>query len=114
MDRRNFIKFGAGIFGGTCLASRNLTASYAKQVNKDDTAVLFLFLSGGATHIETFNPIPLAPAERRSTTGAIKTNVVGMELGGLFKELSKRADKIVIPRAFGHRDQNHASTVHWG
>ena len=113
MNRRNFIKIGASAFGGTCLISGDLTASYSKKINNDDKAVLFVFLSGGATHIETFNPIPLAPAERRSTTGSTKTNVVGMELGGLFKELSKRANKIVIPRAFGHRDQNHASAVHW-
>ena len=74
---------------------------------------MFLFLGGGASHIETFNPIPLAPADRRSVTGDIKTNVAGIELGGLFKELSKRTDKIAIPRAFGHRDQNHTSAVHW-
>ena len=46
-------------------------------------------------------------------TGAINTNVAGVEIGGLFTELAKRADKIAIPRAFGHRDQNHASAVHW-
>ena len=113
MKRRDFIKYSASIFGGTCLSTGNITASYAQDIKEDEKAVLFIFLGGGATHIETFNPIPFAPVERRSTTGSIKTNVVGMELGGLFKELSKRADKIVIPRAFGHRDQNHASAVHW-
>ena len=40
-----------------------------------DTAVIYLFLSGGATHIETFNPIPNAPADRRSITGHVNTNV---------------------------------------
>ena len=108
ISRRNLIKLGAGTF-----VAGNVTATYAEEKNKDDTAVLFLFLGGGASHIETFNPIPLAPADRRSVTGAINTNVVGVEIGGLFTELAKRADKIAIPRAFGHRDQNHASDVHW-
>ena len=108
MKRRDFIKVGA-----TTFAIGNVTASYADESKKDDTAVLFLFLGGGASHIETFNPIPLAPADRRSVTGAINTNVAGVEIGGLFTELAKRADKIAIPRAFGHRDQNHASAVHW-
>jgi len=108
MKRRDFIKVGASTF-----AIGNVTASYADESKKDDTAVLFLFLGGGASHIETFNPIPLAPADRRSVTGAINTNVAGVEIGGLFTELAKRADKIAIPRAFGHRDQNHASAVHW-
>jgi hypothetical protein len=108
MKRRDFVKLGA-----TTFACGNITAGYADDKQKDDTAVLFLFLGGGASHIETFNPVPFAPADRRSVTGATKTNVTGIELGGLFKELSKRTDKIVIPRAFGHRDQNHASAVHW-
>lgn len=108
MKRRDFIKLGVGTY-----ALGNVTASIADDRSKDDPAVLFLFLNGGASHIETFNPIPLAPADRRSTTGSIKTNVTGVEIGGLFKELAKRTDKIVIPRAFGHRDQNHASSVHW-
>ena len=108
INRRNLIKLGAGTF-----VAGNVTATYAEEKNKDDTAVLFLFLGGGASHIETFNPIPLAPADRRSVTGAINTNVAGVEIGGLFTELAKRADKIAIPRAFGHRDQNHASAVHW-
>ena len=108
MKRRDFIKVGA-----TTFAIGNVTASYADESKKDDTAVLFLFLGGGASHIETFNPIPLAPADRRSVTGAINTNVAGVEIGGLFTELAKRTDKIAIPRAFGHRDQNHASAVHW-
>jgi hypothetical protein len=108
MKRRDFIKLGA-----TTFALGNIEATYAESKNSNDPAVLFVFLNGGASHIETFNPIPFAPADRRSVTGAIKTNVAGVELGGLFKELSKRTDKIVIPRAFGHRDQNHASSVHW-
>ena len=108
MRRRDFIKVGA-----TTFAIGNVTASYADESKKDDTAVLFLFLGGGASHIETFNPIPLAPADRRSVTGSIGTNVAGVEIGGLFKELAKRTNKIAIPRAFGHRDQNHASAVHW-
>jgi hypothetical protein len=108
IKRRDFIKYGT-----TGFLAGNIKASYAEEKQKDDPAVLFLFLSGGASHIETFNPIPYAPADRRSVTGARKTNVPGIELGGLFSELANRTDKIVIPRAFGHRDQNHASAVHW-
>jgi len=108
MKRRDFIKVGA-----TTFACGNITASYANDNQKQDPAILFLFLGGGASHIETFNPIPLAPADRRSVTGSVKTNVAGIEIGGLFKELAKRTNKIAIPRAFGHRDQNHASSVHW-
>jgi hypothetical protein len=113
MKRRDFIRYNAGSLGGACISTGNITASYGKDKNPDDPAVLFLFLSGGATHIETFNPIPTAPPERRGTTGAIDTNVEGIQIGGLFKELAKRTDKIAIARGFGHRDANHASATHW-
>ena len=43
MKRRDFIKLGA-----TTFACGNITASYADDKKKDDTAVLFLFLGGGA------------------------------------------------------------------
>jgi hypothetical protein len=108
MKRRDFLKVGASTF-----VVGNVSGTYAEEKNKSETAVLYVFLNGGASHIETFNPVPLAPADRRSTTGAIQTNVAGIEIGGLFKEVAKRTHKIAIPRAFGHRDQNHASSVHW-
>jgi hypothetical protein len=112
MNRRSFIKHGAFV-GGSFLTYGNVFASSNNNPNPDDTAVLFVFLNGGATHIETFNPVPQAPIEFRSTTGAIDTNVPGLQVGGLFKNLAQRANKVVIPRAFGHKDQNHASSVHW-
>lgn len=96
---------------GSFLCTGNMAFSQERQ--NDDRAVVYLFLGGGASHIETFNPIPGAPGDRRSVTGAVNTNVPGMQLGGLFKELSNRADKLSIVRSFHHRDANHASATHW-
>ena len=110
MDRRNFL-LTTGAMGGM-LTQGNV--SFAQDTNeKDKNAVIYVFLGGGATHIETFNPIPLAPSNYRSVTGTARTNVAGMELGGLFKELAKKGDKIALARAFHHRDANHASATHW-
>ena len=92
MNRRSFIKHGAFV-GGSFLTYGNVFASSNNNPNPDDTAVLFVFLNGGATHIETFNPVPQAPVEFRSTTGAIDTNVPGLQVGGLFKNLAQRANK---------------------
>jgi hypothetical protein len=115
MNRRNFL-ITAGITG--------LTASYNNisfSVNQDnnpnykpsENSVIYLFLNGGPTHIETFNPIPTAPSDRRSIIGSLKTNVNGMEIGGLWNNLSKVADKFCIVRSFAHSDPNHESAVHW-
>jgi len=111
INRRLFLSSAAGVGGMLSLGN----VSFADEINKDENqkSVLFLFLAGGATHIETFNPIPNAPSDRRSVTGHVKTNVPGMELGGLFKELAKKGDQISIFRGFHHRDSNHASATHW-
>jgi hypothetical protein len=70
MNRRSFLSNSA-LFSSLYLGG--VSASYAKYdklVNSNDNAVIFVFLGGGATHIETFNPIPNSPVERRSVTGA--------------------------------------------
>lgn len=110
MNRRNFLLTAGAM--GTMITHGNI--SFADDIeDKDQNAVIFLFLGGGASHIETFNPIPEAPSDRRSVTGAVTTNVPGMQLGGLFKDLAKIGHKISIVRSFAHRDANHASATHW-
>lgn len=110
MLRRNFIQ---SIVGGIAIAGN---ISFASEVKEKDTAqngVLFIWLGGGASHIETFNPIPHADANRRSVTGSINTNVNGIRIGGLFKNIANQADKYAIVHNFGHRDANHSSATHW-
>ena len=99
MNRRDFLASTSAL--GITLTNGNI--SFA-ETNKDkDTAVIYLFLSGGATHIETFNPIPNAPADRRSVTGHVNTNVAGMQFGGLFKNLARQGDRIANFHSFHHR-----------
>lgn len=118
MKRRDFIKYGISTLGGVGLTYGNLNISYANEkyapkFTPNDNSVIFLFLGGGASHIETFNPIPNAPVERRSVTGHIDTSVPGMKLGGLFTELGKRADKITVFHGFYHKDSNHSTATNW-
>ena len=109
MNRRDFVISSSAL--GSFLSLNNV--GFSTEFDKDNRAVIFLFLNGGATHIETFNPIPTAASDRRSVTGYVNTNVSGMKFGGLFKNLAKKADKISTYHAFGHRDANHASAQHW-
>ena len=115
MNRRHFL-LTAGIAGLT--ASHNnisFGVNYDNNPNfkPSENSAIYLFLNGGPTHIETFNPIPNATTDRRSITGSLPTKVVGMELGGLWNNLSNHADKFAIVRSFAHNDPNHESAVHW-
>lgn len=110
MNRRIFLQIGAL---GTFTSINNLSwAKYDSLVDNNENAVIMLYLSGGPTTTELFNPIPDAPVEFRSVTGFVDTKA-GYKLGGLFTELAKESEHLNIYRGFKHRDANHASATHW-
>ena len=78
-----------------------------------DTSIIWLFLNGGPSHYETFDPKPDNPLPFRSVVGAVKTNVPGTLLGGLFKNLSQHADKFSLIRSYTHGSADHADATHF-
>jgi hypothetical protein len=54
-----------------------------------------------------------APAEYRSVTGAVKTNVSGVEIGGTFEKMAANADKFAFVRSFAHRNSGHGGGTHF-
>ena len=110
VSRRNLLRIGGlglGAFGLPAILKSK--ESGAKQ-NK---SIVWLWLGGGATHVETFDPKPDAPVEFRSIVGATDTNVPGIQLGGLFERLSKVTNKLAIVRSFAHRNSGHGGGTHW-
>src|SRR5262245_28228135 len=93
-SRRAFLKVGTlgmtGVGLSTLLRTRAQAASEGRRV--PETSVVWLWLGGGATHIETFDPKMTAPSEFRSVVGALPTNVPGIEIGGLFPKMAAAAD----------------------
>jgi hypothetical protein len=74
----------------------------------DHTAVVWLFMNGGVSHIETFDPKMTAPAGIRSLSGEVPTNLPGVTFGGLLGNLARVADKMAVVRSFAHNDSNHS------
>src|SRR5690349_2340414 len=111
--RRDFLRVGGLGLGGLSLASLFPQATRAgvplsesgKPVT--DKAVVFLFLHGGPSQYETFDPKMTAPAEIRSATGEIKTAIPGVTFGSTFPKLAKMADRLCIVRSFVPGDANH-------
>jgi uncharacterized protein (DUF1501 family) len=62
-------------------------------------SVIYIFLSGGMSHLDTLDPKPDAPSEIRGPVKALSTNVDGIQLGECFTHLSKQADKIAFVRS---------------
>lgn len=114
-SRRDFLKIGTLGLTGFGLSHLLQSRALAKAAGKStkSTSVVWLWLGGGASHVETFDPKPTAPMEYRSTTGVVKTNLPGVEIGGTFPLLAQRADRMVFVRSFTHNNAGHAGGTHW-
>ncbi|GAB4160399.1 MAG: DUF1501 domain-containing protein [Planctomycetaceae bacterium] len=113
VSRRDFLTVGTLGLGGLSLATL-LQAKAESAENPGflkDKAVVLLFLSGGASHIETFNPNMNAPAPYCSMTGEVQTTVPGMTFGGTFPMLAKHAKKFAVVRSFQHPIGGHVQAI---
>lgn len=70
--------------------------------------VIYLYMSGGMTHIDTFDPKPDAPKEVRGPVDAISTKVDGIQLGHCLPMLAKHTDKIALIRSMSTNQGAHA------
>jgi hypothetical protein len=113
--RRDFLKVGALGFGGLVLSDLLRLRAAARQNGQPtrNTSVVWLWLGGGPTHVETFDPKMSAPAEFRSCVGTVQTNVPGLEFGGVFERMARQADKLSIVRSFAHNNSGHGGGTHW-
>jgi hypothetical protein len=82
-------------------------AASARKLPLKDRSVIFLFMHGGPSQFETFDPKMDAPSTVRSATGEIKTTLPGITLGSTFTSLARLAHKFSLVRSFVTGDGNH-------
>jgi Protein of unknown function (DUF1501) len=105
--RRDFLHAGAlSLLGLTLpgLMARKATGAGAEK----DVNCIMLFLVGGPSHIDTWDPKPNAPAEVRGPFKAIDTNSTGMKITEIFPKMAGHADKFSLVRSVYHT----ATAVH--
>lgn len=115
MTRREIMQVGALGLGSLMLPNllRARAQASARGAAQKDTSVVWLWLSGGPTHIETFDPKMDAPVEYRSAVGAVQTAVPGVHVGGLFPKMGTVADRMAFVRSFAHTNSGHGGGTHW-
>jgi hypothetical protein len=112
LGRRAFLRAGSLAVGGLSLPWLTPAATAGAKLSDagtpvTDKSVVFLFLHGGPSQYETFDPKMTAPAEIRSATGEIKTAIPGVTFGGSFPKLARMADRLAVVRSFVPGDANH-------
>lgn len=104
-DRRSFLKVGSLGLGG--LSLDQALAAAAPGIDVTGKSVIFLFMHGGPSQTETFDPKMDQPDRIRSATGEIRTSIPGITFGSTFPELAKIAHKFTVVRSFQPGTGNH-------
>ena len=107
ISRRSFLDttVSAGMAGLTLPAI--LQAKEAVKRNAKDTAVIQVWLGGGPTHFETYDPKPDAPREYRGPLEAIPTVLPGVRICEVLPRHAKILDKCALLRGVFHNSSSH-------
>ncbi|MCC7374370.1 MAG: DUF1501 domain-containing protein [Verrucomicrobiales bacterium] len=116
VTRRDFLQVGlGGVLGlGLCdLLRHQALAADAPGNAGSKTNCILIWLDGGPSHYETFDPKPEAPSEIRGEFGAIPTKVPGIQFSECIPKLAGVADRLTIVRSIHHKDPNHGGGNHY-
>src|SRR5213594_841770 len=100
-SRRDFLHAGSVSLLGLTLADVFRQRAMGNAPDRDINCIM-LFLVGGPSHIDTWDPKPEAPAEVRGPFKPIATNVPGMQISEIFPRMAKHADKYSLIRSVYH------------
>ncbi|MER3415192.1 MAG: DUF1501 domain-containing protein [Gemmataceae bacterium] len=108
LTRRDFLHVGSlATLGLTLPGYLACKAAGAVRDEKDVNCIL-LFLVGGPSHLDTWDPKPGAPEEIRGPFKPIPTNVPGIYISEIFPSMARHADKYALIRSVYHT----ATAVH--
>jgi uncharacterized protein (DUF1501 family) len=107
LDRREFLRAGALSTAGLALAGVPAIAARRGDVN-----CIFLFLVGGPSQLDTWDPKPNAPAEVRGPFRPIRTTVPGTHLSECFPRMAAAADRFALVRTVHHDEAPIHETGH--
>ena len=106
--RREFLRFG--LAGCGMLSLPNLYRLQAAQAApQKKTAIILVWLRGGASHLETYDPKPDAPSEFRGPFQTIRSKTPGLHLGELLPRHAEISDRYTILRSIAHSGGGHPS-----
>ena len=111
--RRDCLRLGLGTLIGGGLIDALRVRGEAALPNARPTSCILIWMDGGPSHYETFDPKPGAPAEIRGKFSPIATKVPGIQFSEPMKRLAGIADKIAIVRSIRHDQGNHGAGNHY-
>jgi len=102
IGRRDLLK--VGVLGATGLTLQNFLrwSRAGEPAPRRAEAAIFINLTGGPSHMDTFDLKPNSPTEYRGEFSPIATNVPGVEISEHLPRLAECLDKFTILRGVTH------------
>jgi len=108
LDRRGFLQAGTLGLGGLSLSQLLRQEAFAAPVSRE-RSVIILWMRGGPSHIDMWDPKPDAPVEYRGEFGTISTSVPGIQLTDMLPKTAAIMDQWSIVRSLNHHDAGHSA-----
>jgi uncharacterized protein (DUF1501 family) len=114
-SRRDFLRVGAvGGLGLTLpgLLSQSRAASEKKNKARAKSVIL-VYLGGGLSHHDSFDPKPDAPAEVRGKYKPIDTVVPGLRISEMVPRIARMMNRLTLVRSGAHNNDHHETATNW-
>jgi hypothetical protein len=119
ITRRELLQVGYSGLLGIGLTSLPSLRAASKEADRSSAgssrnpkSVIIVFLTGAASHLDTFDMKPDAPAELRGEFKPIASKVPGLVVCEHLPRLAARADRYALVRSLSHHENNHLVATH--
>lgn len=113
LSRRSALQRGSiGLFGLGATRLLPPQNTVAARSRRKETSVIFVFLSGGISHQDSFDMKPDAPASVRGEFQPISTRTPGIQICEHLPRLAQRGDRYALVRSVGTNSSGHEQACH--
>jgi len=105
LSRRDLLRVGSVGLAASLLPTRCWPAGTERSGTA--RSVIVLWMAGGVTHIDSFDPKPEAPDTIRGTLTAIATTIPGVQFCESLPQLARQARHLAVVRSFSHDSNDH-------
>jgi hypothetical protein len=113
LSRRDLLRLGmVGLAGSFLPAGVKASPRQARAASAQ--SVIVLWMAGGVTHIDSFDPKPDAPPEIRGTLGTIATDLPGVRISETMPSMARQLKRIALVRSFSSGNDDHLLSQAYG
>jgi hypothetical protein len=113
-SRRDFLRVGG--LGALGLSLPQLLRAEQVRPTRSGArakSVVLVYLGGGLSHHDSFDPKPEAPEEIRGKYKTIATDVAGLQIGELLPMMARTMGKLSLVRSGAHNNDHHETATNW-